>query len=327
MNPTTNPGAGGSPGQQKLVISIDIDSPAKLLNFHRIREIAFDQDKLDAFYRTAWDRALEFFDDLNIKATFFVVGDELESSAVIRDVVLRAHRAGHEIENHTYSHPYGLASLPEQTIREEIMRCNQVIEKTTGIAPAGFRSPGYSVNSKVINVASDLGLKYDSSGFWSILNPVLKTFHRLIFKNGLSNPDFGLVTSKLRQYPYRPSADDWMVPDSVAHPFWELPFPRTDVLALPFYNNFNLWAFPAYSDYVSKRIDRPYMMYLFHIIEFMDLSDGLPAELAVHPNVKMSVRDKLAKSKAIVSNLLERHEWVRAREFVGSLSNDGGTDK
>ena len=67
------------------------------------------------------------------------------------------------------------------------------------------------------------------------------------------------------------------------------------------------------------------MMYLFHIIEFMDLSDDLPAEIAVQPNVKMPVRDKLGKSKAIMSNLLERYEWVSAREFVGSLSDDGRT--
>ena len=314
-----------SPAERKLIISVDVDSPVKLLKFHRIGNAVFDQARLEKFYKTAWDRALDFFHSLGIKATFFVVGDELESSGAIRDVVVRAHRSGHEIENHTYSHPFGLAGFPENEIRDEITRCSEIIEKTTGVAPVGFRSPGYSVNSKVINAAADLGLKYDSSGFWSILNPVLRTFHRLLFKNGLSNPDFGLVTSKLRQYPYRPSADNWLVPDAGAHPFWELPFPRTDVLALPFYNNFNLWAFPAYTDYVSKRIDRPYMMYLFHIIEFMDLSDDLPAELAVHPNVKMPVRDKLGKSKAIMSNLLERYEWVSAREFVGSLSDDGRT--
>jgi peptidoglycan-N-acetylglucosamine deacetylase len=314
-----------SPRQQKLLISLDVDSPAKLLNFHRIQGDTFGGGKLDAFYRTSWDRALAFFDALDIKATFFVVGDELEGSGVIRDVVRRAYAAGHEIENHTYSHPFGLASLPDQAIREEIVRCNEVIEKTTGVAPAGFRSPGYSVNSRVVNIAADLGLKYDSSGFWSILNPVLRIFHRLLFKNGLSNPDFGMVTSRLKQHPYRPSPDNWLVPDSRANPFWELPFPRTDVFALPFYNNFNLWSFPAYTNYVSKRINRPYMMYLFHIIEFMDLSDGLPAGLVAHPNVRMPVRDKLRRSKAVMSNLLERYEWMPAREFVGSLSNGGGT--
>lgn len=311
---------------KKLIISVDVDSPAKLLNFHKIRDVAFDRDQLEAFYSASWDRALAFFDALNIKATFFVVGDELEHSDAIRGVVRRAHAAGHEIENHTYTHPFGLASLPEEKIREEIMLCNQIIEETTGVAPVGFRSPGYSVNSKVINVASDLGMRYDSSGFWSVLNPILRIFHRLLFKNGLSNPNFGFVSSKLKQYPYRPSRENWHVPQTGSRPFWELPFPRTNVLALPFYNNFNLWTLPAYTNFISKRIDKPYMMYLFHIIEFMDLTDGIPTELAVHPNVNMSVRDKLSRSKSIVSHLLKRYEWVAAREFVSSLPADGATD-
>lgn len=307
--------------KRKLIISVDVDSPAKLLNFYKIRDVNFDRDKLDSFYEKSWSRALSFFDSFNIKATFFVVGDEIENSEVVKNVVLQAHRAGHEIENHTYSHPFGLASLPEDTIREEIGRCNQIIEKTTGVAPVGFRSPGYSVNSKVINIAADLGLQYDSSGFWSILNPTLRIFHRLLFKNGLSNPDFGFVSSKLRQSPYMPSAEDWLVPAAGTRHFWELPFPRTNALGLPFYNNFNLWAPPAFSTFFSKRIDRPYLMYLFHIIEFMDLSDGVPEELSVHPNVRMSVRNKREMSGRIVSSLLERYEVVRGRQFVGSLLN------
>ena len=300
---------------------MDVDSPIKLLKFHKIGNVAFDQETLEKFYKTSWDRALAFFHSLGIKATFFVVGDELERSEAIRDVVRRAHRAGHEIENHTYSHPFGLAGFPESKIREEITRCSEIIVQTTGVAPVGFRSPGYSVNSKVINAAADLGLSYDSSGYWSVLNPVLRIFHRLLFKNGLSNPDFGHVTRRLRQYPYAPSADNWMVPAEGVRRFLELPFPRTNVLGFPFYNNFNLWALPTYTNYVSERIARPYLMYLFHIIEFMDLSDGVPEELAVHPNVNMPVRDKLKKSTDIVSRLIKRYELACARPFVASLLN------
>ena len=312
-----------TPPERKLIISVDVDSPIKLLKFHKIGNVVFDQGMLEKFYKTSWDRALEFFHSLGIKATFFVVGDELEGSEAIRDVVRRAHGAGHEIENHTYSHPFGLAGFPEDKIKEEITRCNEVIEKTTGVAPVGFRSPGYSVNSKVVNAAADLGLSYDSSGFWSILNPVLRIFHRQLFKNGLSNPDFGHVTRRLLQHPYFPSAGNWMVPDEGARQFLELPFPRTNILGLPFYNNFNLWALPPYTNYVSEHIARPYLMYLFHIIEFVDLSDGLPEELAAHPNVNMSVREKMKRSAGIVSRLMERYELVCARPFVGSLLNPG----
>lgn len=306
---------------RKLIVSIDIDSPIKLMNFYKINNIVFDQNKLELFYKTSWERALEFFYEYNIKATFFVVGDELENSEVIKNIVLQAHKSGHEIENHTYSHPFGLASLGNEKIKEEILLCNQIIEKVTGIAPIGFRSPGYSVNSNVINIAADLGLKYDSSGFWSIMNPMLKVFHKVLFKGGLNNADFGFVSNKLKQYPYAPSPDDWLISDLKVRQFFELPFPRTNTFGLPFYNNFNLWAPSKYSNYVSKKINKPYMNYLFHIIEFMDLSDGIPKELGLHPSIKIPAKVKMQKSGKLLSNLITRYEPTCTREFINSLSN------
>ncbi|MFA6922791.1 MAG: polysaccharide deacetylase family protein [Bacteroidales bacterium] len=307
--------------ERKLIITVDVDSPVKLMNFYKINNVVFDQNKLELFYKTAWNRALDFFNQRNIKVTFFVVGDELESSEAIKNIILQAHKYGHEIENHTYSHPFGLANLPEEKIKEEIKMCNQIIAKITGITPIGFRSPGCSVNSKVINIAVDLGLKYDSSGFWSIVVPIIRILHGALFKNGLNNADFGTVTNKLEQYPYTPSANNWLVPDAKSHKFLELPFSRTNVLGLPFYNSFNLWAPSIYSNYISKKINKPYMMYLFHIIEFMDLSDGIPNELAVHPNIKISVKNKIQKSERIISNLMERYELINTRSFVNSFFN------
>ena len=307
--------------ERKLIISLDVDSPIKLLNFYKINNVDFNQDKLELFYLTAFNRAFEFFNKQNIKVTFFVVGDELENSETIKNIILQAHNYGHEIENHTYSHPFGLANLSEEKIKEEIVLCNQIIEKITGVAPIGFRSPGYSINSKVINIVAELGLKYDSSGFWSIMNPILKTFHKLLFKKGLNNADFGLVSNKLKQYPYTPSVNNWLVPDDKINKFLELPFPRTNMLGLPFYNNFNLWTPSFYSDYISKKINKPYIMYLFHIIEFVDLSDAIPKELIAHPNVKSSVKEKLQKSEKIMSNLSNKYELTSTREYVKALLN------
>jgi peptidoglycan/xylan/chitin deacetylase (PgdA/CDA1 family) len=60
----------------------------------------------------------------SIKATFFVVGQNLERH---RDLAERAHREGHWIGNHTYSHsaPFGLQD--ERTARAEIERTQALI--------------------------------------------------------------------------------------------------------------------------------------------------------------------------------------------------------
>lgn len=306
----------------KLIVHVDVDSPIKLMEFYQIRGIKFDTIDLESFYETSWDRALQFFEKHNVKATFFVVGDELENSAVIKKIVLKAHNAGHEIENHTYSHPFGLATLSDDEIVNEIIKCNEIIKQVTGRPPIGFRSPGYSINSKIINLLEGNGFKYDSSGFWSIMNPILKISHKLIFKNGLKNKGFGYVTRKLGQKPYSPDANNWLLKSNHKRKFWELPLPRTRVLGLPFYNNFNLWTPTLYTNIISKFISKPYIVYLFHIIEFMDLDDSIPHKLKVHPNLKTPLTIKIRRSEKIMTNLLTRYELMKTEDLVHELENE-----
>jgi len=306
----------------KLVIHVDVDSPIKLMRFYQISGVEFDLKDLELFYETSWTRALQCFEKHNVKATFFVVGDELERSEVIRKVIFKAHQAGHEIENHTYSHPFGLATLSDDKIIYEIKKCSEIIEQVTGRRPIGFRSPGYSINSKIINLLQDNGLKYDSSGFWSIMNPILKSSHKLLFKNGLKNEGFGYVTRKLGQKPYAPDPNNWLHTSNNNRKFWELPLPRTKILGLPFYNNFNLWTPSVIANLISKRISKPYIVYLFHIIEFMDLNDNLPLELNVHPNFKTPLTKKLRRSEKIMTNLLTRYELMKTEKLVQELEDE-----
>jgi peptidoglycan/xylan/chitin deacetylase (PgdA/CDA1 family) len=306
----------------KLAIHVDVDSPLKLIDFYQLKGVDFDVEDLELFYQNSWNRALEFFDRHNIKATFFVVGNELENNKLIKEIVLKAHLAGHEIENHTYSHPFGLASLPDKEIVEEIEKCNSIIKNLTGRNPIGFRSPGYSINSKIINLLQTNDIKYDSSGFWSVLNPILKISQKLIFKNGLKNEGFGSVNRRLGQKPYSPDFFDWQKKSKDNRDFWELPLPRTGILGLPFYNNFNLWTPPIYADFVSKSIKKPYLIYLFHIIEFMDLNDNIPEELVIHPNLKTPVAKKISRSEHIIINLLKRYELIKTEDLIQELKNE-----
>ncbi|MCX8489592.1 MAG: polysaccharide deacetylase family protein [Cyclobacteriaceae bacterium] len=301
----------------QLLIHLDVDSPRKLLDFYQIKNIEYDQNSLDEFYRVAFDRAMGFFSDLGIFASFFVVGNELTSHS-IKSTILQAHELGHEIENHTYSHPFGLANLSHDQREQEIVKCSEVIHQITGRKPIGFRSPGYSINTEIVNHLERLGFTYDSSGFWSIMNPVLKLSHKFLFKNGLKNEGFGHVTSDLPKFPYWPDQSNWLKA-SWTRSLIELPLPRTPFFQLPFYHNFNLWAPSVYSDLISKSIQRPYMVYLFHIIEFMDMQDSIPKELAVHPNLSRSVKTKLTQSKSIVNNLRKHYSFRKTQDFCSEF--------
>jgi len=109
---------------------------------------------------------LELLDRHSAKATFFVIGKEAEKyPELVREIAAR----GHQLANHTYSHP--LASFwchgAIRTYRE-IARCQEVLEKITGDAPRLFRAPVGHHNVFVHPVLRHFGMEligWDSRGF------------------------------------------------------------------------------------------------------------------------------------------------------------------
>jgi peptidoglycan/xylan/chitin deacetylase (PgdA/CDA1 family) len=73
----------------------------------------------------------------NIHATFFLCGSNAERHP---ELVRRIRDEGHEIGNHTWSHPY-LYLASGKTMASEIDRTQDVLEKLTGTRPVWFRPP------------------------------------------------------------------------------------------------------------------------------------------------------------------------------------------
>jgi len=74
-----------------------------------------------------------------VKATFFVIGEKADRyPELIRRIVAE----GHQLGNHTFSHPQGTFWClgPMRTFKE-ISRCQKSIEAITGSAPEIFRAP------------------------------------------------------------------------------------------------------------------------------------------------------------------------------------------
>lgn len=82
-------------------------------------------------------KILDILDKYNVKATFFVVGKHVNWYP---KSVIEASERGHEIGNHTYTHP-NINSLSKKAIIDEIKSCEEVILEKTGKRPAVFRPP------------------------------------------------------------------------------------------------------------------------------------------------------------------------------------------
>lgn len=80
---------------------------------------------------------LEILSRHGARATFFQCGANVERlPAVAREVAA----AGHELGNHSHSHPYLFLRSPA-AIHADLLRAQRVIERHTGALPAWFRAP------------------------------------------------------------------------------------------------------------------------------------------------------------------------------------------
>lgn len=89
---------------------------------------------------------LKILDDYNIKATFFVVGQNVEKHP---ELVREEKAKGHSIENHTYSHDYKYIYASTSNFIKDIEKNNQVLASVLGEYNSKIiRFPGGSFGSK-----------------------------------------------------------------------------------------------------------------------------------------------------------------------------------
>ncbi|MDN4494813.1 polysaccharide deacetylase family protein [Ureibacillus aquaedulcis] len=99
----------------------------------------------DGPHRTITNEILNMLDKYDAKATFFMVGKQVEeNTTVAKDVLAR----GHEVGNHTWNHAK-LTKLTSKSILSEVNSTNNMIFKATGQYPTVFRPPYGAKNKQV----------------------------------------------------------------------------------------------------------------------------------------------------------------------------------
>jgi peptidoglycan/xylan/chitin deacetylase (PgdA/CDA1 family) len=117
------------------------------------------------------ENILDVLAEHHVNATFFMVGREVESFPGIAQRVLAE---GHEVGNHSYSHPLYLFQRASQT-RAQVQRAQDVIVETIGVKPMlarppyGVRTPGYFGATHSLGL---LTVQWDVAGFdWKRISP------------------------------------------------------------------------------------------------------------------------------------------------------------
>jgi len=92
-------------------------------------------------------RLLDMLKKRGLKATFFVVG---QCAVEYPDIMKRIAAEGHEIGNHSWSHPL-LTKLGEGAVTEQLQRTHDAIQQTAGVTAKVMRPPygGFTANQRV----------------------------------------------------------------------------------------------------------------------------------------------------------------------------------
>ena len=131
----------------------------KLAMLHRVpttaRVVAFTFD--DGPNPVYTPQLLDIFRQVGGKATFFMIGQQIDAHPATAAAV---HTGGHELGNHTLTHPR-LTQLAPDAVRAELVQTHERIQLITGAPVRTFRPPFLDVNDAILALAAELG-------YWSI---------------------------------------------------------------------------------------------------------------------------------------------------------------
>ncbi|MGN6378376.1 MAG: polysaccharide deacetylase family protein [Gaiellales bacterium] len=92
------------------------------------------------------------------RGTFFVLGESIEGR---EEILARTLAEGHEVGNHTYSHPHAM-DLEDAELGHDIVRCQRLL----GGAPTLFRPPYGEDALRASRVAAERGI--ETTVLWSV---------------------------------------------------------------------------------------------------------------------------------------------------------------
>ncbi|WP_123043447.1 polysaccharide deacetylase family protein [Cohnella candidum] len=141
-SPPTKPPAAAKP-----------EKPAPSKKERKVLALTFD-DGPDGKYTP---QVLDILKEYGVKATFFVVGTQVEKNP---DTMKRILKEGHDIGNHSWSHA-DLTKLSGQALADQIDRTQKAVEKATGgYTPDLVRAPYGSVSKPLLDYVHEKELHH-----------------------------------------------------------------------------------------------------------------------------------------------------------------------
>jgi len=131
-SPQASPEAATAANKPATWFSVNVDSPYIAMTFD------------DGPSPETTPRLLDILKQRNIKATFFMIGQNAERNPTI---VKRILAEGHEIGNHSWTHPQ-LSKLSDDRVTDEINKTQNAIKDASGYTPVILRPPYGAITAR-----------------------------------------------------------------------------------------------------------------------------------------------------------------------------------
>lgn len=304
-----------------------------------LASVSLDLDNLWSYMRVhndpGWERHptylpsvvplfLDLLDELRLKITVFVVGVDTEREENTPHLAAIARR-GHELANHSYSHPSWLQRLSSAELRDEVLRAHDAIIGISGRQPLGFRGPGFSWTPELFELLAQNGYIYDASTFPTYLNPLARAYY--FWKSDLSAEEkaergdlFGSFRDGLR--PLKPY--QWRLQSE--RTLLEIPVTTLPVLKTPFHQSYLLFL-AQYSErlmlaylrsaLLSCRLAGLQPSFLLHPTDVF--GRDLVPELSFFPGMNLSTARKIGLLRKVLRVLADHFDLVSMGTHAGSL--------
>lgn len=302
-------------------ISLDLDNQWSYMKIHGDKEWENYPSYLDVFI----PHVLHILDEIELKITFFIVGKDAAIEAnhkYLRMIVER----GHEVGNHSYHHESWLQTYSEAQIEKEIIEAEEAIFQVTGQRTVGFRGPGFSWSTDLLEVLQKRNYLFDASTLPTYIGPIARYYY--FWTSGLSKEErkerkelFGTFQDGLR--PLKPYL--WKLSGNKS--LMEVPVTTIPVFKTPFHlsyllyiSGFSMLLMKFYLNFaiVMCKITGTRPSFLLHPLDLTG-GDQIP-ELSFFPGMNIKSEHKVKVFKTVIQTLSKHYTLLTMNSFVNATA-------
>jgi peptidoglycan/xylan/chitin deacetylase (PgdA/CDA1 family) len=304
-------------------LSLDLDNKWSYMKTHGDA----GWESFPSYLDTVVPRTLQFLKERNLKITFFIVGQDAAREEN-REALVQISAANHEIGNHSFNHEPWLHLYSKTELETEFEKTEEAIARITNQKLVGFRGPGYSLSSTVLEVLAERDYEYDCSTLPTYIAPLARAYY--FFKS----PEMSDEEREKRKKLFGKFADGFQSLKPYKWQIGEKSLVEIPVTTLPVFKTPIHASYVIYLSTFSKLLARTYwktavemcrmsgtqLSLLLHPLDFLSGEDA--PELKFFPAMNLPIEKKLEFVSEILETLGEKFEIVNMRRHADSARRE-----